>query len=161
MDIDPSEAQKAALAAEYKIVNVTAKLTLEFFFPTQIVLWGDYALNIGFDKDEVAERTGLTEVKEETQGYQYGLLLGYPKISEFGQWNVSGYYRYLEADAVLDAFTDSDFHGGGTNCQGWVAGLGVGLFKNIWLSAKWMTADEIEGPTMAWDTVQADINARF
>jgi hypothetical protein len=35
------------------------------------------------------------------------------------------------------------------------------LFKNIWLSAKWMTADEIEGPPMAWDTVQADINARF
>ena len=45
--------------------------------------------------------------------------MGYPEIKNRWDWRVYGYYKYLEADAVIDAFTDPDFHFGGTNARGW------------------------------------------
>jgi Putative porin len=153
--------QKTALAADYSLVDATMRIALRYFYPIEIHLEGDYVKNIAFDVDEVVKLTGGDKNQYGDQGYQFGVLFGYPTISEFGQWNTSMYYRYLETDAVLEAFTDSDFHGGGTNCQGWIAGLGFGLYKNVWLSATWMTADEVEGPPLAQDTFQLDINGRF
>jgi hypothetical protein len=100
-------------------------------------------------------------VKEETDGYQIGLQVGYPKILTFGDWNVFLNYKYLEADAVLDAFTDSDFHLGGTNAKGWILGGRLGIYKNVWLVARWLTADEISGPPLAIDVFQLDLNAVY
>ena len=71
------------------------------------------------------------------------------------------FYKHLEADAVLDAFTESDFHLGGTNTKGWILGARLGLRKNWWLRTRWLTADEIEGPALAIDVLQVDINAAF
>ena len=42
-------------------------------------------------------------------------------------------YRYLERDAVLDAFTDSDFHLGGTDAKGYQLGFDLGLSRGAWL----------------------------
>jgi hypothetical protein len=74
---------------------------------------------------------------------------------------VSLNYKYLEADAVVDAFTDSDFHLGGTNAKGWILGVDIGLAKNYWIAAKWLTSNEVSGPPLAIDVLQFDINARF
>jgi hypothetical protein len=62
---------------------------------------------------------------------------------------------------VVDAFTDPDFHLGGTNAKGWVLGTDLGLLKNTWLTVRWLTADEISGPPLAIDVLQVDVNARF
>jgi hypothetical protein len=40
-------------------------------------------------------------------------------------------YRRLEADAVIGAFTDSDFIGGGTDGKGWEIGCAVGAAKGV------------------------------
>ena len=70
-------------------------------------------------------------------------------------------YRYLQRDAVLDAFTDSDFHLGGTDTQGYrITGL-YGLTKNLWMRARWMSATEIDGPPLSIDVLQVDLNAKF
>ena len=61
----------------------------------------------------------------------------------------------------MDAFTDSDFHLGGTNVRGWVMGTDYALSKNSWLTLRWLTADEISGPPLAIDVLQVDITARF
>ena len=74
-------------------------------------------------------------------------------------WNVSVGYKYLEPDAVPDAFTDSDFHLGGTNARGFIVGGSLGLFDNTWLTARWLSANEVYGPPMAIDVVQLDLNA--
>ena len=161
IDIDPTSDIKTALASEYKIVDITSEVDLSFFHPVHILLEAGYVQNIGFDKADVIERTGNPNIDEETSGYRFGLKVGYPAIINVGDWNASFYYKYLEADAVLDAFTDSDFHLGGTNAKGWIAGLEYGLFKNIWLTARWLSTDEIEGVPLAVDTLQLDINARF
>jgi hypothetical protein len=64
-------------------------------------------------------------------------------------------------DAVLDAFTDSDFHLGGTNAKGWFIGGNYGLMKNVWLTGRWLTADVITGPPYGVDVLQVDINTQF
>ncbi len=95
----------------------------------------------------MADKTGATvsEIEEESGdiGYQMGIKVGYLKPRERWEWNVGIEYRYLESDAVLDAFTDSDFHLGGTNAKGWIFGAELGLYHNVWLKARWMSSNEI------------------
>lgn len=94
-------------------------------------------------------------------GYQLQLRVGYPQIREYGQWNTLFGYRYVESDAVMDAFTDSDFHLGGTNSKGYYLGGSFGFSKNSWLSARWLSATEVEGEPFAVDVLQLDVNTRF
>ena len=49
-----------------------------------------------------------------------GWLVGFAagKLKQPGSWMVSYNYRELERDAVVGAFTDSDFRGGGTDGKG-------------------------------------------
>ncbi len=152
---------KTALASEFKELNVTGTLDIGFWDPFHIVFLGDYVKNLGFKKSDVAQRTGNTDPARQIEGYQYGMSLGYPAAYASGQWRVYFYKKRLGADAVVDGFTDSDFHLGGTNAKGWILGTDVGLAKNTWLTLRWMTADEISGPPLAIDVLQVDLNARF
>jgi hypothetical protein len=101
------------------------------------------------------------EYKSGPNGVTGRILLGYAKPSERWEWNVYAGYRYLEPDAVLDAFTDSDFHLGGTNAKGWFIGGALGLFHNTSLSARWMSASEVYGPPLSIDVLQIDLNTGF
>jgi polyhydroxyalkanoate synthesis regulator phasin len=161
MDIDPTASIKTALATDYNIVDIYLNTNLGFFFPVQIILEGQYVNNIGFDSERVTEVTGIENPEEDTEAYMVGITLGYPKIVNFGEWNVGLKYKYLGADSVLDAFTDSDFHLGGTNAKGWILRGEFGIYRNIWLMARWLSSDEISGPQFGVDTLQIDINARF
>jgi hypothetical protein len=78
-----------------------------------------------------------------------------------GAWEGFFFYRYLEADAVVDAFTWSDFALGATNTKGWYAGGSLGLYKNVWIRGRWLTSNEIYGPPVAIDTLQLDLNVAF
>jgi hypothetical protein len=108
----------------------------------------------------VDARTGV-DVKKETEGFQLGFTVGYPTVRNFAEWKGFLFYKYLGSDAVMDAFTDSDFHLGGTNAKGWILGGEFGLAKNVWLSSKWLTTNEISGPPFAIDTFLLDLNAKF
>ena len=94
-------------------------------------------------------------------GYMVGATFGYPVIANHGEWNIGLHYKYLGADAVLDAFTDSDFHLGGTNAKGWILKGEYGLYRNVWLTTRWLSSDEIHGYRIGVDTLQVDVNARF
>jgi hypothetical protein len=83
------------------------------------------------------------------------------ELSKAGQWNVLAGYRYLESDAVLDAFTDSDFHLGGTNSKGYFIGGQYALFDGVLFGGRWMSANEIAGPPLAIDVLQVDLVAKF
>jgi hypothetical protein len=160
-DIDPSSAIKTALASEYRELNVTGMLDLGFWEPVHLVFLGDYVKNLGFDRNLVVRRTGNADIKEETTGYQCGVALGYPTIRDHGDWKAYLFYKHLEADAVVDGFTDSDFHLGGSNAKGWIIGGDLGLRKNFWLSGRWLSADQISGPPIAIDVFQLSLNAKF
>jgi hypothetical protein len=159
-DIDPSSAIKTAYAAEFRELNLTGSLDFGFWDPLRVVLLADYVKNIGYKKSDVDALTGA-DVKKEIEGYQFGITLGYPQTVKAGQWKASLFYKYLEADAVIDAFTDSDFHLGGTNAKGWIIGGDLGIARNVWLATRWYTANEISGPPLTIDVFQFNLNARF
>ena len=94
-------------------------------------------------------------------GYQGQLRLGYPAVKDPWQWQLTFGYRYLQSDAVLDSFTDSDFHLGGTNAKGFYAGASLGFSHNAWLALRYMSATEVTGPPLAIDVLFFDVNARF
>jgi hypothetical protein len=154
------------LASEFELLNVTAQIDLAFFFPVHVIFWGDYVKNLGFDQEEVRQLTDDPSYPDTSQGYHLGALVGYPRMVDFGNWNVSLAYKYLEPDSVFDAFTDSDFGLGGTNCKGYTLSGMFGLYRDIWLQARWLSSNEIFGreegfPKLAVDTLQIDINGRF
>ena len=160
-DIDPGPGIKTALASAFREINVTGQIDIGVFDPIHIILYGDYVRNLGFDREDVARRTGVASVSDETDGYLVGLKVGHRSVRERMAWRAFVYYKYLEADAVIDAFTDSDFHLGGTNAKGWVLGGELGLAKNIWLRGRWLTADQISGPQFGLDVFQLDFNVAF
>jgi hypothetical protein len=67
----------------------------------------------------------------------------------------------VETDAVVDGFADSDFGGGGTNAKGFTLGGNVSVSNRVWFGVKFMSSDEVSGPTYQNDTFQFDINGRF
>jgi hypothetical protein len=165
----PGAAYKAAYASQFRELNLTGSFDLGIWHPLHVILNGDYVENLGYDDQEVNERVGYKRGKQNT-GYQVGLTVGHADTNEYGLWKVSGAYRYLERDAVMDAFTDSDFNLGGTNAKGWILSGDFGLAKNVWLSTKWLTANEIDqdhvnyvsrpGP-LSIDVFQFNLNAKF
>lgn len=139
------------LASEFKELNVTAAIDFGFWDPIHFVFIGDYVKNLGFDLNEARSLTMDNSIKKDDYGYQIGLAVGHPTVSNAGEWKSYLFYKWLGADAVYDAFTDSDFHLGGTNAKGWILGGDIGISKNFWLSAKWFTANQItntEGGTI-------------
>jgi len=161
------------LSSKFRDLNITGQIDLAEFDPVHIVLTGDYIRNIGFDSQDIANRTGfgLNSVKmpkKQVNAYQLKLAVGMPETYQAGQWNAFAAYKRLEADSVLDSFTDSDFYLGGTNAKGWLLGGNYGLDKNTWLTARWFSADEISPPTttavqppLSIDVFMIDLNTKF
>jgi hypothetical protein len=148
------------LASKFRELNLTAVVDVAAFDPVHVVFSGDFVKNLGFDKDEILRRTGDT-IEPRTKGYQAKLTVGMPKMEKYGDWQVFTAYKHLERDAVLDAFTDSDFHLGGTDTKGYILGGSYGIDKNTWFTLRWLSADPIDGPPLAIDVLQVDLNAKF
>ena len=164
-------AGKYALASKFKLLNLTGQIDLLTYDPVHVMLTGDYVKNIGFDHDEVLSRTGKNNA-DETEGYQVRLDVGHASFNgptwgdvKQNDWSAMLGYKYLEADAVVDAFTDSDFSLGGTNAKGWIMGANYAIDKNAWFSARYFSTDAISNPGLnggySVDVLFLDFNAKF
>lgn len=165
-DIDPLAGSETwALASEYQIANLTLVADFADYFPVHIIGSLDMARNLAFDEATVSAKSPVGYASSGydlgADAYQMKLTVGYPKLVEQDEWQAFIGYRYVETDAVLDAFTDSDFHLGGTNAKGFMIGGQYAIYKNTWVSARWMSADEITGLPLAIDVFQLDLNAKF
>jgi len=158
-DFDPGTSL-FALAPKFRLANLTGVLDLAHFDPVHVILTGDYVKNIGYDRSEILERTGL-DITPRTKGYQARLTVGMPQMRERHDWQVFAGYKYLQRDAVVDAFTDSDFNLGGTNAKGHLLGASYGLARNTWLNFRLFSSREIDGAPFSVDVMQIDLNARF
>jgi hypothetical protein len=173
---NPPLFQYYGLATPFRDVNVTARLDVSRFGATHVVLDGDFVKNLAFHKSDIAAKSPVNTLGPAVttgtvttpgpfvggdMGYQARLLVGYPDIKERWDWNLNAAYKYLESDAVPDAFTDSDFHLGGTNAKGYVVGAGIGVAHNVNLTARWLSASEVSGAPYTVDVVLVDLNARF
>lgn len=157
------------LASAFRPINLTASVDLAHFDPVHVILTGDWVRNTAFNRGEILARTqGRVNLTDGSNtGYQYKLTLGMPQVKDTRDWQISASYRYLGSDAVVDAFTDSDFGGGGTNLKGYILGLQYGIDRNATLGLRWFSADSIDSFSLnpahrfSQDILQADINVRF
>lgn len=157
---DSAKPEQYALAADYKDLDIAALLDFTAAGQVHVALAADAVKNIGFDRQEILSRTGLN-VDKQIDGSLVKLSVGMAKLGERNDWQVYVGYKRVEADAVLDAFTDSDFHLGGTNAKGWIVGGGYGLTHNTSVSLRWLSADEVTGPPVSIDVGQVDLNVKF
>jgi hypothetical protein len=165
--------ERFGLAPDYDLLNLTAEYDLARFAPVHVILTGDYVKNIGYDSGEIRDRlngagmfvnsTIFTDDpgNGETEGYMAKLTVGWPDVRQRRSWQVFLGYKHLERDAVLDAFTDSDFHLGGTNAEGWMIGGSYSLMDDTYLQLRYLSADEIVGPPLGIDVLQLDLGAQF
>jgi hypothetical protein len=100
-------------------------------------------------------------VKSGPNAFMIRATYGDPEPYGFGQWNVELGYKHIAADAIPDAYTDADFHLGGTNAKGYFLIGTVGLYGGSNIQFRWFSADEVSGPPLSIDVGQIDLNAKF
>ena len=61
----------------------------------------------------------------------------------------------------MDAFNDSDFGLGGTNVKGYCVFGALALSPRVALGLRWMSANQVAGPTFQRDIFQFDFNAKY
>ncbi len=163
------------LATPFRELDATVHVDYRFDEDNDLHVTGDidYVRNLAYNAEAIYQRSLLAgagpvnnygpdgSFQSGNQGLLVEVMLGHPKIVDRWDWNTQVGYRRLESDAVVDAFTDSDFHLGGTNAKGyWVQG-NLGFTQNAWFTLRYLSATEVSGSPLAIDVLQLDVNARF
>ncbi|HLY06413.1 MAG TPA: putative porin [Rhizomicrobium sp.] len=168
-----AQPQFAGLMFNYDELDATTSFDLKIPRNYDLIFTADYVRNIGFDGGDayryaafgvypVTNFNPITRTLESgPNAFNGSVQFGDAEIHHRWEWNIIGGYKYIQPDAVLDAFNDHDFHMGGTNAKGYYLKASLGIFDNTWLSARWFSADEVYGPPLAIDVMQLDLNARF
>jgi hypothetical protein len=150
-----------ALASHFRIVDLAGNYEHNFSPRYSLAVTGEAVRNIGFNLGQVEALTSETIPSNENTGYVGEVSFGTPVVDRFGAWHTAVGYRYVKRDAVLDAWTDADFHEGGTNADGYYIWTSFGVAKDTWVRVRYMSSNEIDGPRYGLDIVQIDLNARF
>ena len=148
------------LAAEYRLLNLTGQIDLPSIVGKRVIVTGDYVRNLGFNRREVSQRVGA-DVDGQVNAYHLQVALGDADVKALNDWQVSAAYKRIERDAVLDAYTDSDFRLGGTDARGYILGASYGVAKNTAIALRYFSGDSISGPPLSIDVFQLDLNLKF
>lgn len=113
-----------SLPANFQVLNIRGEVSYlisERPFlgtPALVTLSGEYDVNLNSVYDNLTGYSAQTNELNQTQGWTVQLAFGEAKKK--GQWQIAYQYKHLEADAVWDAITDSDWGTGGTDRRGHV-----------------------------------------
>jgi hypothetical protein len=165
--------QYFGLASQFRPVVASGQLDFGRFHPIHAILDGAYVVNTAFDRRAMGSPlvvnnnagspvAGLVgPFNGGNRGYLVRATIGDKEIKHLWDWNVHAGYRYLQSDAVIDAFVDSNFGLGGTNLKGYFAGGNLGLSENVWATVGWLSANNIAGVPYAVDILQVDLKGKF
>ena len=151
-----------AYASKFRLANANA--TYAIGLGRYQLSWTlDGVKNFGYNYNDIIARTGVAPASvRRNLGGQTEVAFGYPTVLDRGSWKATVGYRYLQGDAVMDAYTDSDFHYfGGTNARGYYVVLDYALASRLWTRLRYLSANEIDGPAFGVDTIQLDLGTRF
>ena len=161
--------QYYGLASKFRNLTGNARIDYDGFddlssSPVRISLVGEVIKNTAFNvnaETAIGNRGDNEKYEGGDEAWNLAFIVGNPALESFGDWQASLGYRYVESDAVVDAFADSDFGGGGTNVKGFTLSGTMALSKAVRCSLRWMSADEVAGPPLSSDILQVDLNAKF
>lgn len=107
----------------------------------------------------MADYINNSGANEDNTGYLFGLHFG--KAKGFGTFGGRYIYREVEVDAVLGAYTDSDFIGGGTDGSGHEVGIDVGLAEKITFSMTYFVNQKGLDDEKDFNRLQVDAIFKF
>ena len=140
--------EDGVLKYQYTVVNPNFELKrkLDYGKVRYVKFFGEYVKNTQADTND--------------KGYEFGFAFG-NKVKKRGDFEVKCNYRYLEKDAWLDIFPDSDAFSGKTDVKGTEIAVKYGLGKNTYLTFDFYDMKMISSPETKQKVVQLDINFKF
>lgn len=164
--------QYYGLATSFHEIDLAGTLDYAHFDPFHLSLYGEFVKNVAFDRSRVNAIAVNNRGPDRTNGqpgnfaggdtgWIIGLKAGAPALEKRWDWNVGVAYQYEESDATVDGFNDPNVGLGGTNLKGYRLFGAVALSRHTNLFIRWLSADEVAGPTFRNDTLQVDFNAKF
>jgi hypothetical protein len=158
--------QYYGLASQFRNLTLTGSLDYDHFDPFRLSLIGEATKNLAFDESGIASRAvnnfgAASKFEGGDTAWNLMFQFGKPALESFGDWQAGFGYRYVESDAVVDAFNESDFGGGGTNLKGYTLGGKMAISPAVLGRLRWMSSDEVIGAPLSSDTLEFDINAKF
>jgi len=131
---------------DYELLEVFGEFNCALGY-IPLTVMGDFVTNTAADSLET--------------GWLVGIRVG--KAKKPGSWALRYIYREVEKDAVVGAFTDSDFRGGGTDAKGHEMGGAYQFAKNAAFNLTYFI-NEIgleETDASDFNRLQADIQLKF
>ncbi|MFD4838733.1 putative porin [Achromobacter sp. NPDC058515] len=166
-----AQPQFVGLASKFDLLDLNMRWDTRVFDGLGLRLNGNYIRNLAYSKSKMMSRSqGYIvnnfgengDIESGPNAWMLQATLGRSyDLKEKGDWLAFVGYKYIQPDALPDAFNDSSFHQGGTNARGYYIGGGYAFEKNVYGVFRWMSTKEIYGPPLAIDTMQFEINARF
>src|SRR5262249_25390391 len=149
-----SQPQFAGLSYNYREVDVMGVLQAPLFNGVSGQLVGDYVHNLAYNPSRVLSNPNTIPITNYDGGanntlgpyhsgadaYEIEGSIGNLHPKDPGDWLLTFGYRYIQPDAVIDAFNDYDFHLGGTNAKGYYAQGNYYFAKNSWADIRWFSA---------------------
>jgi hypothetical protein len=175
IDTGTPEPQYVGLSYDYREVDLVAEFETPLFGSVRGLVTGDFVRNLAYDPGRIlaagAVNPGVapvTNFNSATNTYQSGpnafnirVTVGHLRPTFRGDWNIQVGYKYIEPDAVIDAFNSNDFDMGGTNAKGYYVIGSYYLAKNTWIDGRYFSATEVFGPPLAIDVLQLELQTRF
>lgn len=178
--LDPANTpmpQYVGLASEFELLDLNLSWETPLFDGHALRVEGHGIKNLAYDRNAMWERAqggivtnlgaaanGVASAQDIDSGdmaYMVQATFGQLALKQAGDWNLWLGYKRLEADALPDAYNDSNFHLGGTNAKGYYLGSSYMFDKNVWLTGRWMAAKQVSGAPQSIDVFQLEVNAGF
>lgn len=165
------EPQYVGLASKFNVLDLNAVWDSELPSDFKLRTQANFIHNLAYDKGEMLKRSEGQIVNNINSNGQFesggnALMVSFTlgsalEMRKRGDWNLLAGYKYIQPDALPDGFNDSSFHLGGTNAKGYFIGANYGIEKNIYASARWLSASEVYGQPFEVDVMQLELNTRF
>lgn len=108
----------------------------------------------------LAKNTAVSEDKL-NKAWLFGIRIGHEKVSNTGEFNLSYSRRWLEDNAFLDTYPDSDFFGGSTGVKGDELILCYGLGRDFNITFDYYNSKPIKNIKKGEELLQIDLNMKF
>ena len=163
--------QYVGLASKFDVLDLNLAWDTELPDDLRLRSQTNFIRNLAYDKGEMLKRSEgeiVNNINSQGQFESGGnaLMVQFTlgnalEMKKSGDWNLLAGYKYIQPDALPDGFNDSSFHLGGTNAKGYFLGGNYGIDKNIYATARYMSASEVYGPRYEVDVMQLELNTRF
>jgi hypothetical protein len=174
LGVNDGSASIWGLASRFRPLTLSADMMFMQFFPITVKASFDYIKNLGFNLQDIRDRSGQSDLMltKQNTAVQAKLVVGAEKVEKPGQWQTYLAFRRLERDAWIDAFADPNWNLGGTNYQGWSLGGQYGIGPSTSLGLRYYSTRNISDPivyspslsnnaTLKIDVLQFELTARF